>query len=78
MGFIALCIGIALAILSIQNGKPDLTGLFSIQNVTPIHVSCVGTVDRLFSYLSPARAQIDSAQLLLAARLLHIAPDTHA
>eukprot|EP00200_Dunaliella_tertiolecta_P004766 CAMPEP_0202354932 /NCGR_PEP_ID=MMETSP1126-20121109/10037_1 /ASSEMBLY_ACC=CAM_ASM_000457 /TAXON_ID=3047 /ORGANISM="Dunaliella tertiolecta, Strain CCMP1320" /LENGTH=665 /DNA_ID=CAMNT_0048947463 /DNA_START=36 /DNA_END=2033 /DNA_ORIENTATION=- len=39
MGFIALCIGIALAILSIRDGKPDLTGLFSLQNVTPIHVA---------------------------------------
>lgn len=39
MGFIALCIGISLAILSIQRGKPDLSGLFSLQNVTPIHVS---------------------------------------
>ena len=39
MGFIGLCIGIALAIMSIQEGKPDLTGLFSLQNVTPIHVS---------------------------------------
>ncbi|KAF5837517.1 sodium/solute symporter [Dunaliella salina] len=39
MGFVALCIGIALAILSIRDGKPDLTGLFSLQNVTPIHVA---------------------------------------
>lgn len=37
--FIGLCIGIALAILSVRSGKPDLTGLFSLQNVTPIHVS---------------------------------------
>ena len=33
----ALAIGLALSIVNIREGKPDITGLFSIQTVTPIH-----------------------------------------
>ncbi|CEF99819.1 Sodium/solute symporter [Ostreococcus tauri] len=33
----ALAIGLSLSILNIREGKPDITGLFSIQTVTPIH-----------------------------------------
>ena len=33
----ALGIGLALSIVNIREGKPDITGLFSIQTVTPIH-----------------------------------------
>ncbi|KAG2438998.1 hypothetical protein HYH02_010789 [Chlamydomonas schloesseri] len=35
---IALAIGVLLGNLSIVTGKPDLSGLFALQNVTPIHV----------------------------------------
>lgn len=33
----ALGIGLALAIVNVREGKPDINGLFSIQTVTPIH-----------------------------------------
>jgi len=33
----ALAIGLGLSIVNVREGKPDITGLFSIQTVTPIH-----------------------------------------
>lgn len=33
----ALAIGLSLSIVNLREGKPDITGLFSIQTVTPIH-----------------------------------------
>ncbi|PNH09288.1 Sodium/pantothenate symporter [Tetrabaena socialis] len=36
---IALAIGVTLGNYSIVHGKPDLSGLFALQNVTPIHVA---------------------------------------
>ncbi|PNW73816.1 hypothetical protein CHLRE_13g573900v5 [Chlamydomonas reinhardtii] len=38
VAIIALAIGVLLGNLSIETGKPDLSGLFALQNVTPIHV----------------------------------------
>lgn len=34
---VALAIGLGLSIVNVREGKPDITGLFSIQTVTPIH-----------------------------------------
>lgn len=34
-----LVIGVTLALYTIEKGKPDLSSLFSLQNVTPIHVA---------------------------------------
>lgn len=39
MAIIGLVIGVTLSLYTIENGKPDLSGLFAIQNVTPIHVA---------------------------------------
>lgn len=38
MAVIGLVIGVALTILNLRKGKPDLSSLFSLQSVTPIHV----------------------------------------
>lgn len=39
MSIIGLAIGVSLGLLTIEKGKPNLTGLFSLQNVTPIHIA---------------------------------------
>lgn len=39
IAFAALSIGVALGIITVERGKPDLSSLFSLQNVTPIHVT---------------------------------------
>ncbi|GFR47522.1 hypothetical protein Agub_g9240 [Astrephomene gubernaculifera] len=39
LSVVALVIGVTLGNYSIERGKPDLSGLFSLQNVTPIHVT---------------------------------------
>jgi hypothetical protein len=36
---IGLAIGVTLGLLTIEKGVPNLTGLFSLQNTTPIHVA---------------------------------------
>lgn len=39
MAVIGLGIGVLLALLSLEHNKPNLSGLFNIQNVLPIHVA---------------------------------------
>jgi hypothetical protein len=39
MSVIGLAIGVTLGLLTLEKGVPNLTGLFSLQNVTPIHVA---------------------------------------
>lgn len=39
MSTIGLAIGVTLGLLTIQTGTPNLSALFSLQNVTPIHVA---------------------------------------
>ncbi|KAI8471640.1 MAG: SSS family transporter: sodium ion/pantothenate [Monoraphidium minutum] len=39
MSVIGLAIGVTLGLLTIQTGTPNLSALFSLQNVTPIHVA---------------------------------------
>ncbi|GIL75284.1 hypothetical protein Vretimale_7979 [Volvox reticuliferus] len=39
MAIIALVVGVTLGNYSVSRGKPDLSGLFALQNVTPIHVT---------------------------------------
>ncbi|KAF8067290.1 cyclin-C1-1 [Scenedesmus sp. PABB004] len=39
MSVVGLCIGVLLGLLTIERGVPNLTGLFSLQNVTPIHIA---------------------------------------
>ncbi len=39
MALIGLSIGVLLALLTIKTGSPNLSALFSLQTVTPIHVA---------------------------------------
>jgi hypothetical protein len=39
MSVLGLAIGVTLGLLTLEKGVPNLTGLFSLQNVTPIHVA---------------------------------------
>ena len=39
MAVLGLAIGVTLGLLTIEKGVPNLTGLFSLQNTTPIHVA---------------------------------------
>ncbi|WIA33094.1 hypothetical protein OEZ86_006248 [Tetradesmus obliquus] len=39
MSVVGLAIGVMLGLLTIEKGVPNLTGLFSLQNTTPIHVA---------------------------------------
>eukprot|EP00775_Hariotina_reticulata_P011366 gene11366-11515_t len=39
MSVVGLAIGVLLGLMTIEKGVPNLTGLFSLQNVTPIHVA---------------------------------------
>jgi SSS family solute:Na+ symporter len=48
----ALAIGLALSIVNVREGKPDLNGLFSIQTVTPIHAIPAVWGGLHFSWLS--------------------------